>query len=397
MRIVQINLIGRYQSTGRTMLELHNYLLSKGHQSLMVYGHGSKPKDRNEYRVVGWIGYYFHNIMARLFGSQGWHSRLATKKLIRLLEKFNPDVIHLRNLHGNFLHIGLFFDFLKKYPGKVVWTTHDFWLISGGCPMLDCPKWKEQCASPCPFYLKFPLGRKSYIKRNFEVRRRFFDETRDLVLQANSRFALNILKDSIAKDVNTSVIYNWIDCASFAPCRKRETGRKPVIQIAWSLLNKEQERFKRFVSFASEYSDKYEFRMLGKIVNFQEDEYPYVSFCNPSNDKAELAGFYSDGDVFLNTSFMDTFGKVVAESLACGTPAVVFNNGALPELIGPNCGAVLSPNATNSEIDDAICGLLTKPHAFYEQHCRSFVLEKFDYETNCAQLEKLYLAKNASC
>ena len=390
MKIVQINLIGRYQSTGRTMLELHDFLISKGLESIMVYGHGPKPSGSFEYRVVGKFGYYFHNILARLFGSQGWHSKFETKKLIKFLNRESPDVIHIRNLHGNFIHQKTFLKYLSEYKGKVVWTTHDFWLLTGSCPMLDCSKWKDSCGLPCPFINKFPFARKKYVYKNFELHKTFFEKSKNLQIQANSLFASDILSRSIAASVPKTIVYNWIDCKSFVPVPRSENSM-PIIQAAWSILDKNSPRFIRFIEFAKEFQSYYIFRMLGKNINFDPREYPFIDFVPPTNNKSELADFYSSGDVFLDTSYMDTFGKVVAESLACGTPAIVFDKGALPELIGPDCGYVLPVNSTNDEINAAIKKLLNNPHYYYEVPCRLFAKNNFDYEKNCGKLIKMYL------
>lgn len=45
----------------------------------------------------------------------------------------------------------------------------------------------------------------------------------------------------------------------------------------------------------------------------------------------ELAEHYSMADVFLNPSVQETFGKVSAEALACGTPIIANNATANPE------------------------------------------------------------------
>jgi glycosyltransferase involved in cell wall biosynthesis len=37
--------------------------------------------------------------------------------------------------------------------------------------------------------------------------------------------------------------------------------------------------------------------------------------------------------VIISSSHEETFGQTIIEGYACGTPAVVFNNAALPELI----------------------------------------------------------------
>jgi glycosyltransferase involved in cell wall biosynthesis len=52
-------------------------------------------------------------------------------------------------------------------------------------------------------------------------------------------------------------------------------------------------------------------------------EYPAVTFTGPRYG-AELARAYAGADVFVFPSLTDTFGLVILESLACGTPVAAF-------------------------------------------------------------------------
>ena len=61
-----------------------------------------------------------------------------------------------------------------------------------------------------------------------------------------------------------------------------------------------------------------------------------------------LAEFYSSADVFLNLSIEETFGKVSAEALSCGTPIVTVDSTANSELAPEFCGYVCSNLDLNS-------------------------------------------------
>jgi glycosyltransferase involved in cell wall biosynthesis len=51
--------------------------------------------------------------------------------------------------------------------------------------------------------------------------------------------------------------------------------------------------------------------------------YPKVTFTGPRHGEA-LAQAYSGADVFVFPSLTDTFGLVILEALACGTPVAAF-------------------------------------------------------------------------
>ena len=113
MKILQINVVYKDKSTGRTCYEVVKTLEKKGYEGFVAYGRG-KHDDENSYRIGTEVEYYFHNIMSRLTGFQGYFSVFATRRLIKYINKITPDIIHLRNLHSNYLNLPLLFKYLSK-------------------------------------------------------------------------------------------------------------------------------------------------------------------------------------------------------------------------------------------------------------------------------------------
>ena len=73
--------------------------------------------------------------------------------LIRRIEAFQPDVIHLHNLHGYYLNIEVLFSYLKKSGIPVVWTLHDCWSMTGYCPHFEnvnCTQYRTECRRRSP-------------------------------------------------------------------------------------------------------------------------------------------------------------------------------------------------------------------------------------------------------
>ena len=103
----------------------------------------------------------------------------------------------------------------------------------------------------------------------------------------------------------------------------------------------------------------------------------------------DLASLYSAANVYVHVSREDTFGKVVAEALACGTPAVVYNSTALPELIGEGCGYVVDCEDVYG-IYESIVKIKQKDKYYYEQKCRAFVEDNFEKNKNCNEYIELY-------
>ena len=55
----------------------------------------------------------------------------------------------------------------------------------------------------------------------------------------------------------------------------------------------------------------------------------------------DLVELYSLSDVFLNPSYQETMGMVTAEAIACGTPVIVYDKTAVPEIVDPQSGFVV--------------------------------------------------------
>ena len=94
-------------------------------------------------------GVYMHAFLSRITDKSGFYSSWATKRFIKQIEEYNPDVIHLHNIHGYYIHIGLLFDYLRTCGKKIIWTLHDCWAFTGHCAYFDfvgCDKWLTGCS-----------------------------------------------------------------------------------------------------------------------------------------------------------------------------------------------------------------------------------------------------------
>ena len=74
-----------------------------------------------------------------------------------------------------------------------------------------------------------------------------------------------------------------------------------------------------------------------------ERKYPHVHFAGIKTP-AELARYYRAADVFVFPSLTDTFGLVMLESLACGTPVAAFPVLGPVDVIGESGAGILHEN-----------------------------------------------------
>ena len=120
-------------STGGIMMKEHNELLAKGEDSYAFWGRGREAQNDHEMKFARDAEVYLDVLQTRLDGRAGFHSKAATRRLIKRLGEINPDVIHLHNLHGYYVNIEMLFNWLVDQGCKVEWTLHDCWSFTGHC------------------------------------------------------------------------------------------------------------------------------------------------------------------------------------------------------------------------------------------------------------------------
>ena len=143
MRVFQINAVP-YGSTGRIMVQIAQLLEQQGHDALCTTGFTWEKCTYDKHFITsGLITKTWHTYLARFTGLNGCFSVMATRRLLRRLEAFKPDVIHLHNLHCWYVNLPMLFGYIKKHDIPVVWTFHDCWPITGHCPILPFPAAKN--------------------------------------------------------------------------------------------------------------------------------------------------------------------------------------------------------------------------------------------------------------
>ena len=110
MKILILNsVIDGGTSTGKHILDISEYLLKQGDQVLVLYSQKAKGDDVPSYaRKFGYtLENKLHALLSRLTGLQGYYSYFGTKSLIRTIIKENPDIVHLHNLHSNYINLNM--------------------------------------------------------------------------------------------------------------------------------------------------------------------------------------------------------------------------------------------------------------------------------------------------
>lgn len=398
MKIVQINFVYKYSSTGRTTKEMHESLMQKGYESYVFCSNYHKP-EQNIFRIGSSLGHRFHSIASRISGCQGSFSYCSTQKMIRSLRKIQPDVVILRNLHANYINIPLLGRYLSLNDVPVVNVLHDCWSYTGHCCYYtedNCGKWKTGCFE-CPIMHKY---NKSYFfdtsRKMFKMKYDFFHSIPRLAVVGVSDWVSNESKQSpiFANAMIIKRIYNWIDHSVFYPrdCKSKVREKLGLSDNDFVVLGvaqrwSERKGLNHFISVAQKLKE-FKFVMIGGMPN-------NISFPNniihvaPTSSTDELAEFYSMSDVFLNFSIQETFGKVSAEALSCGLPLVINNATANTELCGSGCGYLIDNNDEDRIIEKLVI-IRKEGKEQYKDRCRNFSLANFSKDKGIGAYTDLF-------
>lgn len=368
MKYLFINVLAGSGSTGKIAADKCRELQKQGHQCVLAYGRGeANCEDIRTYKIGTKVDYCIHGVKTRLFDRHGFGSVRATKKFLKWMNAYDPDVIWLHNIHGYYINIEMLFDYLKKADKKVYWTLHDCWAFTGHCihfTAVKCDKWKTQC-DQCPQKGRYPSSVLfSNAFNNFERKKTAFTGVENMTLVAPSHWLENIVKESFLREYEIKVVYNKIDTNIFKPTPsnfREEYGlenKKIVLGVAnvWE----DRKGLNDFVKLSQMLDDQYAIVLVGLNKKQMRELSKKVKGFERITDMEELAAIYTAADVFVNPSVEETFGMTTAEAQACETKTIVYNCTASGELIdyaksiGCGAGGVAIPADINKLYDCVI-------------------------------------------
>ena len=113
-----------------------------------------------------------------------------------------------------------------------------------------------------------------------------------------------------------------------------------------------------------------------------------VDFLGHISDRQKVLHILGSADVVLNLGPVETFGLVTLEALAAGTPVVVANTGASPELITSECGRAVKTDAVS--VAQGIEEVIEFSDTRTSENCRMRA-GQFRWTSTVAQFARLYM------
>lgn len=352
MKILLINSVLGIGSTGRIVETLYRNFKENGHEVKIAYGRNKCDKipEDDQFCFYNKLNVNFHGAMSRIFDNSGLnYSKRATKKLINYIDKFQPDVVNLHNIHGYYLNVPMLLKYLGEKDIKCVFTLHDCWLFTGHCAYFyynNCDKYISDCKN-CKFkncYPKSIVFNKS--SKNLQLKKELLDGIKHKSFITPSKWLKNFAeKSTVLKNEKIDVIYNAIDYSVFNLDAKnyfdksKLPNKKYIICVAnyWN----EAKGLYKVVDLSKVLNDDYVILMVGylKDKSMLNDKIVYIEH---TNNVRELAFYYANAEVFYNPTLEDNFPTVNIEAMACGTPVALFKGcSGGEEIIDKNNGVVL--------------------------------------------------------
>ena len=149
MRVLQITAYSGWGCTGRIAVGIHNALINQNQECAIAWGRINTAADTvTTIKIGNKLDQNVHGLYTRITDKCGFGSRATTRKFLKEIDEYAPDLIQLHIMHGYYINLEILFEHIKKKNIPVVWTFHDCWAFTGHCPYFDlihCEKWKTGC------------------------------------------------------------------------------------------------------------------------------------------------------------------------------------------------------------------------------------------------------------
>lgn len=271
----------------------------------------------------------------------------------------NPDVIHAHGLVAGF--VGAFWG--KLFNKRVIISTHSIY--------------------------NFP---RKGLYRNFAV-----------WIFKNTSFSLGLSKQAAGEIRSLGISPNkvdhftyWIDLENFKKIENAKSilswDKKFIVSFVGRLIP--EKGLDILLKAAKKWNKNINLKIIGsgpmedvvKIAVSRMQNAEYVG----AIDQRRLPIYYSGSDILVVPSVSEEgFGRVILEALACGTPIIGANRGAIPEAMDETVGKLIEVSSEN--IKNAVEYFFENPDALkkLKGNCRKFAERRYS-EINVNKIIKSY-------
>lgn len=349
MKVLQINAVYGTGSTGTIVKDIENLCFQSDIECYVASPDKAVLNARHGYKIGNIIDYKLHALLSRIHGMQAYFSDIPTNNLLKWIEQIKPDIVHLHNLHNNYIHLNHLMSFLANKDIRTIITLHDCWFFTGGCShftSIHCNKWLDDCTE-CPRQKEDTPA--LFIKHSDKMladRKRFINAIPRLTIVGASKWIASECKKSVLSSCkNICYIHNGFDLNIFKPTNSniREQlnleGKYVILAPAskWYLpINKSALDY--FVAHLP--SDTVMVLFGGNQTH--NSSYSNIIEIGHIYEPKKMAELYSMADVLVNCTREDTLSGINIECQACGTPVITYDSTGCRETVDEICSKTVS-------------------------------------------------------
>lgn len=322
------------------------------------------------------------------------------KKIFQQLKEFNPDIIHI-HAPGTIGLLGILA--ARKLHVPLIGTYHTLvseqvdYISLGNILGLNKLKGKLYDSFKIEKFRKKRKDKSSLKRIIWYISLRIYEKC-DVII-APSKSIANLLKSKLKKN-NIFYVRYGIDLKKFGPkksYRKSEilsflyVGRLSfeknidVILKAFHILDKKNIDFS--LTIVGEGPARKNLVKMIKSFGLQS-RISLTGLIHGQN----LRRLYQKNDVFVTASTMETFGMVILESLASGTPVIGVRKYAIPELVRDGVNGYLAKPYDAVSLSNSIMRIIrnrSKIPYFGRNGVKT--VQNYEFEKNMKKFESIYV------
>ena len=414
MKVVLVTRFEKGDGASNCAQRVHRGLLRLGHDSRMFIGERKStevdptitmfrpPQDFLSRLQRRWRDFQIQWSAAPYRGTRpaGYEAFSDDRSRYRgeLLQQIPPcDVLHIQQMYQFVDYCTFFSEMPKRMP--IIRTLHDASFFAGGCHSPEgCSKYTEQCGG-CP-----QLGSKDLRDLSSQIWQRKASAFRKipdgrLAIVTPSRWLMEEAKQSsLLRDFPIVRIPIGIDTEVFRPRDKNFARDILSIPPDAKVVLFVAEPITRSIKNFSQLADALEGLDVPNLLLVsagggkpsKEVRVPYLSLGSIQNERL-LSLAYSAADVFVLPSRQESFGLSIVEAIACGTPAVAFAVGGIPDIVRTGVTGALIPSQDFTALRAAMSDLLKNPRsADLADSCRRVAVEEYSLDVMAKRHVELY-------
>lgn len=333
---------------------VHRELLRQGQQSDMAVLFKQKDDPRIHALGNGLTRFYDIKPVTLVEKLLGIQRLLPISGYFLFFKKYyrDADLIHLHIIHGVPFFSLLLLPLITRRH-KVVWTLHDPWIVTGHCVYpLDCQRWLEGCGSCPDLSLPFPI-RRDATSFMWRMKKWLLDRSRLEVVVASKWMNDLVGASPLVSRFPRHIIPLGLEigsCAGFDSNLFRERHSIPLDAAVIAFRYRGRDDLIKGWPFIEEALMKIEldrpiclvvFDQTGGMDRLKMRHQVVELGWTPTHEPILEA--LAAADLFLMPSVAEAFGMMAIESMACGTPVIVFEGTALPDVVHAPDGGIAVP------------------------------------------------------